>query len=160
MREGGCQNMTYETGLNATEKVASLFQPDILLPTQYLETVRRKANLEPEKELMLAVLEDAIWCFQKHIFARDSKRRGLFRDAEAWIFEENSDWPFSFENICEFWGLNPQYVRQGLVRWKEKKLAERHKAKIYRLIPRLDRNKPGLEFSRTAEEGLQQVAGR
>lgn len=140
------------------EKVASLFQPDILLPTQYLDTFRRKANLEPERELMLAVLEDAIWCFQKYIFARDSKRRGLFRDAEAWIFEENSDRLFSFENICELWGLNPQYVRQGLARWKERQVADRHKAKIYRLTPRPEGNKPGLELFRTAPEGLQ-VAG-
>lgn len=152
--------MTYQTGLRVEEKVASLFQPDILLPAQYLGTFGRKANLEPEKELMLAVLEDAIWCFQKHIFAPDSKRRGLFRDAEAWIFEENSDWLFSFENICEFWGFNPQYVRQGLVRWKERKLAERHKAKIYRLPPRPEGNEAVLELSRSAEEGLQKVAGR
>lgn len=153
--------MSYETGLRVEEKVASLFQPDILLPAQYLDTFRRKANLEPERELMLAVLEDAIWCFQKYIFfARDSKRRGLFCDAQEWIFEENSDWPFSFENICELLGFSPQYVRQGLVRWKEKKLAERHKTRIYPLIPRLDRNKPGLELSRTAEEALQNVAGR
>ena len=109
---------------------------------------------------MLAVLEDAIWCFQKYIFARDSKRRGLFRDAEAWIFEENSDWLFSFENICEFWGFNPQYVRQGLARWKERKLAERHKAKIYRLTPRLERAIPGLEPSATAQEALQKAASR
>ena len=152
--------MTYQTGLRIEEKVASLFQPDILLPAQYLDTFRRKANLEPERELMLAVLEDTICCFQKYIFARDGKRRGLFRDAEAWIFEENSDWLFSFENICELWGFNPQYVRQGLARWKERKLAERHKAKIYRLTPRLERAIPGLEPSATAQEALQKVASR
>ena len=160
MREGGCQNMTYETGLNATEKVALLFQPDVLLPAQYLETCLRKAHLEPEKRLMLTVLEDAVWCFQKYIFARDRKGKGLFRDAEGWILDENSDRLFSFDNICEALGLNPPYVREGLVRWKKKKVIERRKAKIYRLAPRLERNKPGLELSRTAEEGLQQVAGR
>ena len=152
--------MTYELGMRVEDRVASLFQPDILLPAQYLETVRRKANLEPEKELMLAVLEDAIWCFQKYICARDSKRSGLSRDAEAWIFEENSDWLFSFDNICEVFGLNPQYVREGLARWKEKKVAERRKAKIYRLPPRPEGNEAGLELSRSAEEGLQKVAGR
>jgi len=138
--------------------VASLFQPDVLLPAQYLETFRRNANLEPERELMLAVLEDTVWCFQKYIFARDSKREGLFRDAEAWIFEGNSDWLFSFENICQLWGLHPQYVRQGLSRWKERTLAERHKAKIYRLTPKLERTKRGLEPSATAQEALQKVA--
>ncbi len=152
--------MTYEAGFGVEEKVASLFQPDTLLPAQYFETFRRKVHLEPEKRLMLAVLEDAVSCFQKYIFARDSKGKGLFRDAEDWILEEQSDWLFSFNNICEVFGFNPQYVREGLVRWKEKKLAERPKAKIYRLTPRLERNKPGLEMSRSIEERLQKAAGR
>ena len=56
--------MTYETGLSVEEKVSSLFQPDTLLPAQYFETFRRKSHLEPEKRLMLAVLEDAVACFQ------------------------------------------------------------------------------------------------
>ena len=36
--------------------------------------------------------------------------------------EKNSDWPFSFENICEVLGFDPAYLRQGLLRWKRKKL--------------------------------------
>jgi hypothetical protein len=152
--------MSHETGLSAEERVASLFQPDILLPAQYLETFRKKSHLEPEKRLMLGVLEDAVACFQKYLFARDSKGKGLFRDAEEWISEENSDWLFSFDNICEVFGLNPQYVREGLARWKEKKVAECRKAKIYRLPPRPEGNEAGLELSRSAEEGLQKVAGR
>lgn len=151
--------MTYETGLNATEKVASLFQPDILLPAQYLETFRGKAHLEPEEELMLGVLEDAVACFQKYLFARDRKGKGLFRDAEGWILDENSDWLFSFDNICEVFGLSPQYVREGLARWKEKKVAERRKAKIYRLIPKEARKEPGAMISERTGEGLRKASG-
>ncbi len=33
------------------------------------------------------------------------------------------------EKICEVLGFNPSYVRQGLMRWKEMKLAERSKSK-------------------------------
>ncbi|HET8562389.1 MAG TPA: hypothetical protein VFM35_00820, partial [Candidatus Binatia bacterium] len=65
--------MSYESGLSMEERVTSLFQPDTLLPDQFLETFRRKSHLEPEKKLMLAVLEDAIACYQKYIFARDGK---------------------------------------------------------------------------------------
>ncbi|MEK7210101.1 MAG: hypothetical protein AAB070_01645, partial [Candidatus Binatota bacterium] len=110
--------MNYNTGLSVEEKVTSLFQPDTLLPAQYLETFRRKAPLEPEKRLMLSVLEDAVACFQKHLFSRDPRGRALFRNAEEWIEEEGSDWLFSFENICEVLDLDPHYVRQGLLRWK------------------------------------------
>jgi len=65
--------MSYDTGLSMEERVTSLFQPDTLLPDQYLDTFRRKLYLEPEKKLMLAILEDAIACFQKYAFAREGK---------------------------------------------------------------------------------------
>lgn len=136
--------MSYEAGLSIEEKVSSLFQPDTLLPAQYFETFRRKAHLEPEMMLMLAVLEDAIACFQKYTFVRDRKGKGIFREAEEWIVEENSGWLFSFENICGALDFNPQYVRQGLIRWREGRLAERPKAKIYRLTPRRVKRKSGV----------------
>lgn len=121
--------MAYGASLGAEEKMGSLFQLDSLLPAQYFDTVRRKANSEPEKKLMLAILEDAIDCFQKYIFARDGRGKGIFREAEDWILEENSDRLFSFETVCDALGFNPSYVRQGLLLWKEMKLAERSRPK-------------------------------
>ena len=121
--------MAYDASLGVEEKMGSLFQPDTLLPAQYFDTFRRKANSEPEKKLMLAILEDAIDCFQKYIFARDGRGKGIFREAEDWILEENSDLLFSFENIWEVLGFNPKYVRKGLLLWKEMKLAERSRSK-------------------------------
>jgi hypothetical protein len=115
--------MAYNIALGVEEKVGSLFQPDTLLPAQYFETFRTKAHLEPEKRLMLAILEDAIDCFQKYIFARDGRGKRIFREEEDWIFEENSDRLFSFENICQVLGFNPKYVRNGLLLWKEKERA-------------------------------------
>ncbi len=152
--------MNYETGLSIEEKVTSLFQPDTLLPAQYLETFRRKGHLEPEKRLMLAVLEDAVACFQKYLFARDGRGRTLFREAEEWIVEEGSDWLFSFENICEVLGFDPQYVRQGLLRWKQKRMAERPKAKIYRLTPRGERRKGGVTVAGRTGQKLLKAVGR
>ncbi len=151
--------MMYETSLSAEERVASLFQPDTLLPEQYLDTYRRKAHLEPEKRLMLAVLEDAIACFQKYIAARDNRGQGIFKEAEEWVLEEGSDWLFSFDNICEVLGMNPQYVRQGLLRWKEMKLAERPTAKVYRLTPRKKR-RGGLRVPGRTGQKLLKVASR
>ena len=133
-----------------------LFQPDILLAAQYVETFRTKTDLESEKRLMLAVLEEAVLCFQKGIFAGDRRRKALFPDAEEWIMEENSDWPFSFENICEVLGINPAYLRQGLLRWKEKKLARRQKIRAAEIpslghwIPDFDN---GIREGTVAREG-------
>ena len=121
--------MAYDASLGVEEKMGSLFQPDTLFSVQYFDTVRRKTNSEPEKKLMLAILEDAIDCFQKYIFARNGRGKGIFRGAEDWILEENSDRLFSFETVCDALGFNPSYVRQGLLRWKEMALAERSKSK-------------------------------
>lgn len=79
--------------------------------------------MEPEKVLMLAVLQDAINCFQVNVVAHSGKRKKLFDEAEGWILEKDNDWIFSFASVCETLRVNPEYVRGGLQRWKEKKLA-------------------------------------
>jgi len=109
--------------INLEKKMISLFEPDTLLSAQYLENFRRKTLLEPEKRLMLAVLEDAINCFQVNVMARSGRRKKLFNESEDWIMGWDDDWIFSFVSVCELLGFNPEYVRRGLLRWKEKKLA-------------------------------------
>jgi hypothetical protein len=152
--------MSYETGLSMEERVTSLFQPDTLLPEQYLETFRRRFYLEPEKKLMLAVLEDAIACFQKYVFARDAKGKLLFQEAEEWVQERAGDWLFSFANICETLGFDPDYLRQGIMQWKEQKFAERTQAKIYRLAPRRTEGKRGVSRARRFQRRMRRAAGR
>jgi len=105
-----------QTGLTSDERIGSLFQPDSLLPSQYFEPLHRKTLWEPEKRLMLAILEDAINCFRHNLSAQNGKRR-LCQEAAEWVVETGSDWVFSFENICEALGFNPAHVRQCLLRW-------------------------------------------
>lgn len=114
----------HKNGNDLTERAASLFQPDPTVAGDYLDTLRARESLEPEKRLMLAVLEDAVGGFQKYLFARDRKGRALFWEIEEWILEEENGWIFSFKNTCEALGLDPAYVRQGLLRWREKELAK------------------------------------
>ena len=106
------------------EKALSVFQPDILVTVQYLSTYRRRFHLQPEQLLMLAVLEDAVVCFQDNLTAVAPRKQSLFRDAENWILDESKSYLFSFENICEGLALDPNYVRRGLIRWKEMVLRE------------------------------------
>jgi hypothetical protein len=83
-----------------------------------------------EERLMLAVLQDAVECFQENVLSQQPWEKKLFQEAEDWILAKNSDWLFSFENICETLQLHPDYIRQGLMGWKEAKLktlsVERH----------------------------------
>jgi hypothetical protein len=97
--------------------VSDLIQFDIFAIQQYSEQGTR--SLQPEKSLMFAVLSDAVECFQKYALSREEYENRLFRETEIWIFEENRDWPFSFVSICEALAIDPQYLRKGLLRWKQ-----------------------------------------
>ena len=110
--------MAFETGLTTGERFASLFQPDTLIPQEYLETFKRRTHLQPEKRLMLTVLEDGVACFQKYATAQDTRGKRYFQETEAWVLEEPSERLFSFDNICETLGLNGDYLRRGLMAWK------------------------------------------
>jgi hypothetical protein len=78
-----------------------------------LERLSKKDSLTGEEKLMLAVLEKAIEYFQKYVLANDKGGRKLFQEAEEWILNKNSDWLYSFENLCAVLGLHPDYMRRG-----------------------------------------------
>jgi len=80
----------------------------------YLDTFRRSEYYEPEKALIVAILEDAIHDYQKYRRARDAAGKEQFREAEEWIMHRGKEWIFSFDNVCEFLGLDPECVRRGL----------------------------------------------
>jgi len=102
------------------ERVGSLFQPDTLMAEDYLRNFRRKTPLEPEKHLVLAVLEDGIRCFQDNASARAGKKKKLFEEAQEWLFCDESDWLFSFASVCSLLGFDPDYIRRGLKKWERK----------------------------------------
>ena len=69
--------VTDKVAFSNDEKLMSLFQPDVLLADQFAATFRARDSLGPEKRLILAVLEDAIHCFQKYMSAADSRSAAL-----------------------------------------------------------------------------------
>ena len=152
--------MSYDTGLSMEERVTSLFQPDTLLPEQYLDTFRRKLHLEPEKKLMLAILEDAIACYQKYVLARDSKGKSLFRESEEWVQQKGSEGIFAFDSVCESLGFNPDYLRRGMTEWKQNSLAQHTQARVYQLAPQRKRPKRSRAVSRRHGPRLRRVASR
>jgi hypothetical protein len=87
-----------------------------------IEKLFKKDIREGEEKLMLAVLENAVEYFQKYVLARKPSGKMRFQEAEEWFLGKDSDGLFSFENICQTLQLHPDYIRQGLLRWKEAKL--------------------------------------
>jgi hypothetical protein len=100
------------------DRSGGLFEPDVLLPGQFFSFFRKEAGFDRERRLMLAVLEDAIDCFQKYAHTNDLRGRQLFLESYEWIMSPDKRWLFSFENICQIVDMNPEYIRQGLSRWR------------------------------------------
>ena len=99
--------------------IAGMVIPDVLTPGQYYDGVRADdACVRPVKRLMLAVLEDAMRCYQFYANSRNGANRRLFIQAEAWLMDRQADGVFSFETICETLGIEPACLREGLRRWR------------------------------------------
>jgi hypothetical protein len=96
-------------------------QPEVLLPEQ-LESLGRRW-MRPEHRLMLALLEDAVHAYQTGCAAYGGERRLSFREAAEWFASEDTAWPFSFVTMCQHLGIEPDYIRAGLRRWRERHTA-------------------------------------
>lgn len=99
------------------------FKPYVLTPSQYFETFGANLYFQPEKMLMLAVLEDAIDHYRQFLSARDAHEKNACREAADWFWSDQTDWPFSYKNICDALGFDPDYLRQGLFRTIPNRLA-------------------------------------
>lgn len=100
----------------ASRESNSLFDPEVVLPDQMFPGAKLPPFVQSEGRLMLAILQDAVDCYQRHALARNPRHRAEFEEAKAWIASNDSDWVFSFENICNVLGIDPDYVRTGLER--------------------------------------------
>jgi transposase-like protein len=103
--------------------LSSLFVPDMVTPEQYYDQRRDDSPIRPLKRLMMAVLEDALRCFQNNAAAKSGPRKRLFSEAEQWLCGDGGDGPFSFETVCETLGIEPHFLRGGLKQWRERQLA-------------------------------------
>ena len=109
-----------------------LFEPDALMPEQFFAEMGKETGASNERSLMLAILKDAVECFQKYALARDPEGEELHREADEWIFSRDREWPFSFENICDVLGVSAGYVRSGLA--PHRRLAPRKVRRTPRIV--------------------------
>jgi len=86
------------------------FKDDASLPAQYWETFGKRGDIEPEKRLFAAVLDDAVKSYRKLVVAGGRR----FAEEEAWLFSDDKKATFSFCNVCEVLGLSPTRVRRSL----------------------------------------------
>jgi hypothetical protein len=115
--------------------LGSLLVPDVITPEQYYDARRDDSTLRPVKRLMLALLEDALRCFQNNADAKSGPRRRLFVEAEQWLLCRGGQGPFSFDTVCETLGIEPDFLRNGLTDWRKQQLAGIAQKRLARRSP-------------------------
>lgn len=111
---------------------------------------------EPERNLLLAVLEDAIRCYLGYRDGDNSARnRLLFADARDWINSQSRYSIFAFRNLCEIIGINPDGLRRELNR-----IRRGTSPRSVSLQRTFDVRSPSMSNSRTAVSSARTRAAR
>ena len=88
------------------------FAPQAVLPAQF--DIPRTPL--PEEQLMLAVLEDALEIHRKYPGLPGRREQRLLAEVEHWLFSDDTQWPFSFVNVCQTLGIDVAWIRAQLGR--------------------------------------------
>ena len=76
------------------------------------------AQFTGKRQLLEALLRDAVRTFHVFVHARKPGERQQFEEVEAWIISDDTEYVFSFVNVCTLLGLNAEAVRTELQTWK------------------------------------------
>ncbi len=102
--------------------MAATFDEIPALPSSFRiaeESEAPKAIHPGERALMIAVLEDAVRCYLGLVHYDRTNPEILARQSEHWLRLEDWESPFSFNNICELLGLQPQTTRRAILDWEK-----------------------------------------
>ena len=88
---------------------------EVLMPSQYYAA----RATTPYHRLLLAILEDAIRCFQNNLDAKTIRRRRLFRETEYWLFETKDVGFMACPTVCESLGISSFALRRSLREWQK-----------------------------------------
>jgi hypothetical protein len=89
-----------------------MFPPHTILPVQF----HAARSGPPARRLMLAVLQDALDIHRKYAHESRARRGRLVAETDAWLFSDDTTWPFSFVNLCHGLGIDVASLRRRLVR--------------------------------------------
>ena len=96
-----------------SETVDTLSQIDIILPTQYFGALG-SVGLSSEQRLMLAVLVDAINVLQGWQRVASPRKRRAFAEAAQWVNTSGTNYPFSFDSVCDALEIESDVLRSRL----------------------------------------------
>jgi hypothetical protein len=95
---------------------------DPILPAQFYDRGLISIADDGIRRLLGAVLDDAVRTFQsaQTTKALTTRQRTAIREAERWIYDASEGSPFSYGNVCEFLGIDPDAFRKGLSEWRRR----------------------------------------
>jgi len=70
------------------------------------------------RRLMWALLKDTLFSYQTYTNAHTVQGQRLFREAEKWLESDDTRWVFSFQSVCAVLGIDSDYLRNELHRWR------------------------------------------
>ena len=101
--------------MSEERSLADLIAPEILLAQRHEGAHGHDPRFDGTKQLMLAVLVDALQCLQK---------RRTITEVDAWIEDRKARGPFAFETVCETLEIDADYLRNGVREWRYQLLSD------------------------------------
>jgi hypothetical protein len=87
----------------------------VMKPNRNDEMMDALAGGAPEVALAKGVLTQAKQDLRRYRGAPDPIGREMYRDAFSWVASNDSEWPYSFLNVCEALDLRPDGLREKLL---------------------------------------------
>ncbi|MFZ0658223.1 MAG: hypothetical protein WBE78_15030 [Candidatus Binataceae bacterium] len=122
-----------KAALNPSDESPSVFSGASILPEQF-HSARRDHRFEGERNLLFAILEDAVRCYLDNCNDRTALKRIQYVEAHDWIFSIKDRGPFSFVSVCENLDIEPDSLRVGLRR-QHGRIRSAHRTASVRIAP-------------------------
>src|SRR6476619_1266831 len=96
---------------------------EFLSPDQFFSDRLLIGNAAEELSLQWAVFMDGLQQYLSLAENETGRNSEEFTQEESWVLVDDEEWPFSFKQLCQTFGLQPASVRTALSSWKNARVA-------------------------------------
>jgi hypothetical protein len=96
-----------EDGSDSTPPVQTLASLD----KEFAGALDKANPIEPERALAAGVLRQAANDLRRFHESEDAVGREMYWDARRWFLSNDTEWPYSFLNVCHSLGIAPENIR-------------------------------------------------
>ena len=96
-----------EDGSDSTPPVQTLASLD----KEFAGALDKANPIEPERALAAGVIRQAANDLRRFHESEDAVGREMYWDARSWFLSNDTEWPYSFLNVCHSLGIAPENIR-------------------------------------------------